>query len=512
MTRVATIGVALAIALMPLSVAAQAPTLQASITLQGAGPLYRLTLSATVYSRAGFDDLRDLRVRDAGGQPMPYAWLDGDADAAAPRVTSARAPLFAVVDSSAGASSDAPLPGFKLRTDGSLALALVSGAKPAGSRPTDWLIDASKVTGAIVQARFELAPGALGVFAFTLEASDDLRSWRRVGGEEQLVRLQRTGRTIEQLALEVDHLHARILRVRWRDPSSAPALARVWLDSIAEAEPVAPLEWSGDVSPSQCTAETCDYAVPRGWSLQSLRITLNDADKVSPVYITSLPSSTAPAHRPRNALYVLRHGRDRERVKVVQELMLAETVVFRLTEPGGEARSSRVPLDGTTHTVLRLRSRSGIAELGSRPPSLSFGTRPRTLVFTAQGSPPFVLTGSAAGQPLAAGLPAPLALETLVPGYRGAKPLGASLALVTLPALPAPAASAPAPAASSPAPAASAPPPAASAPASAAPTPAASPSKRKRRIWAALGGGVVLLAAITWVLWRRRKIASARAN
>ncbi|MEP7101609.1 MAG: DUF3999 domain-containing protein [Burkholderiales bacterium] len=481
MTRAACIAVALAIGLSALPTAAQAPAWQAPITLQGAGPFHRLSLPAAVYSRAGFDDLRDLRVRNASGQPVPYAWLDGDAEAAAPPVMSTRAPLFAVPVAPASASADAPLLGFRLRTDGSLALSVSATAKPAASATTEWVIDASKISGALVQARFELAPGALGLFAFTLDASDDLRHWRRIGADEQLVRLQQAGQTIERLALEIDHVHARFLRLRWRDPASAPALTGVSLDSVAEAEPVAALEWSGDVRPSTCAADHCDYAVPRGWPVQSLRITLTDANTLAPLQISTVLAATATARPPRNALYVLRHGRDRARGAAAQELLLADTVVYRLTQPGGEARSAPVPLDGATHTTLRLRSNGPIAALGSSPPSLSFGARPRTLVFLAQGTPPFTLSGNAPGQPLARDLPAPLPLATLVPGHRVGEPLAADAASITLPVLPMPIASAP--------------------------TADATTSPDKRWLWAALGAGLLLLAAMAWSLLRGLKNA-----
>lgn len=487
----ASAALALASTATALPASAQAPTqaLRAPLTLQGVGPFYRLTLPAALYSRAGFDDLGDLRVRNASGQPVPYAWLDGNAEAATPPIVSLHAPLFAVPAAAAGAWAEAALPGLRLRADGSLGLATRPAAKPAAAAPTEWVIDASQVGGALVQARFELAPAAFGLFAFTLEASDDLHRWRPIATDEQLVRLQQAGQTIERLALEIDHLHARFLRLRWRDPARAPALAGVWLDSVAEAEPVAALEWSGEVRPSACTEDYCDYAVPRAWPVQSLRVTLSDANTLAPLSISSPLAPPTETRPPRNALYILRHGRDRaRRGREPQEALLAATIVYRLTEPGGEARSAPVPLDGATHATLRLRSHGAIAALGSSPPSLSFGARPPTLVFLAQGTPPYVLSGNAPGQALAHDLAGPLPLATLVPGYRAGQPVAAGVATFALPA-----------------------PPSVTTPSASAAMPDTSASTRKLWLWAALGAGLLLLAAMAWSLLRGLKTNDAPA-
>jgi hypothetical protein len=465
--------------------AAQAPTLQAPITVHGAGPFHRLTLPNAIYGRAAFDDLRDLRVRNANGQAVPFAWLEDGLDAPAPRIASLHAPLFAVPAAAADgatAGSDAPLLGFKLRTDGSLALAALPAVRPRSSAVTTWVIDASKVDGALVQARFEIAPEALGLFAFTLEGSDDLRLWHRIGGDEQLVRLRHADQTIERLALEIDHARARFLRLRWQDPASTPALTGVWLDSVPETEPASPLEWTPEQRPSSCGTDYCDYAAPRGLPLQSLRIALADANTLAPLRIVSLASSPSSVRKPaRNALYVLRHGGAQAPSATTPELLLADTVVYRLQQASGEARSGAVALDGSPHVTLRLRTHGSIRALGSTPPLLSFGTRPRTLVFLAQGQPPFALTWNAASQPTSPDAAPALPLATLVPGHRAGQALTSDAATLDL-----------APLATSPAP----------------PGDPGVPT-RKLWLWVALAGGLLLLAAMAGSLLRGLKTDAA---
>ncbi len=109
------------VAVMATAGAAQAqPVTTAPISLQGAGPYHRLTLPLAIYSRVAYGDLRDLRVRNAAGHAVPYAWLRNEA--AAPRTASQEVPIFALPGSAAGMASGDTALAFSVRPDGSLAL------------------------------------------------------------------------------------------------------------------------------------------------------------------------------------------------------------------------------------------------------------------------------------------------------------------------------------------------------------------------------------------------------
>jgi hypothetical protein len=453
---------------------------QAPITLQGNGPFHRLALPLAIYGRTAFDDLR---VRNAAGQAVPFAWLGAEPDAPPPRTASTRAPLFAVPPAAPGAATAEGPVVLKLRADGTLAWA--AGTAPtspaAATSITQWVIDASAIHADLVQARFEIAAGAQGLFAFTLEGSDDLRQWHAIAADDQLVRLQRGNQTIERLAVELDHVRVRYLRLRWHDPAQAPALAGVWLDSEKTVEAVPALEWTDAVRAASCGVDHCDYPAPRGLPLHSLRLTLAEPNTLAALRITSLlPPSTAMRPPPRNALYVLRHGsahRPRD-AATPQEELLADAIVYRLTQPGGEALSGALPMDGGVHVTLRLRTSGPIGSLGSTPPMLTFGARPRALIFLAQGQPPFALSWSAVGQaPVrdAAALP----LASLMPGHRSGQPVvadGASVALTPEPVMPTAA--------------------------STSSTTTGDTPPRKLWLWAALGAGLLVIAGMAWSLLR----------
>jgi hypothetical protein len=497
------LGAVLLAAMSAVAVAQPAATATtAPVALEGTGPYHRLTLPLAIYGRAAYPDLRDVRVRNAAGQAVPYAWLRNEA--AAPQTASRNVPIFALPAGVASATPGDTALAFSVRPDGSLALE-GKPARPAAGQVAQWLIDASQVKGSLLQARFDVAPDTRGLFAFRLDASDDLRQWRPVGGEEQLVRLAHGGQTIERLAVDLGSLRARFLRLRWSDPANGAALTRVGIDSVQEVEPVAPVEWSAPLKPERCASDYCDYLLPRGLPAQSLRIDLADVNTLAQVGISGLSdpaASSAAPQRPvsRNPLYVLRHPQRRMQSPGGQqpggpdETPLVDTVVYRLAQAGGEARSPVLALDGAVHARLRLRTAGPVSVLGATPPTLSVGAAPRTLVFLAQGGAPFSLAWSAAPEANAVegSVPgAPLALSTLIPGYAADKPVAADGASVALPAAAVDAAVA---AVAQP------------------PLPVQEPS-RKWWLWGALGVGLLLLAGMAWSLFASlRKDGAARAD
>jgi hypothetical protein len=412
----------------------------APIALQGIGPYHRLALPAAIYGLAAYSDLRDLRIRNAAGQAVPYAWLRNEA--ATPRTASQRVPIFALPGTGASTAASDALLAFKVRADGSLVLAKAAAQAPGDA--TQWLIDVSQVAGNLLQARFEVAPGTHGLFAFTLEASDDMRQWHLVGGQEQLVLLNRDNEKIERLAVDLGSIRARFLRLRWTNPRQGAVLTGVGVDSVQELEPMDALEWSGALKPERCGFDHCDYRLPRGLPAQSIQIALAESNTLAKIQILGLldavAGSATPARPPRNPLYALRHQRKQPSTTVApEEILLVDTVVYRLTQADGEARSPVLSLDGEVYPRLRLRTKGPFGVMGATPPTIDVATIPRTLVFLAQGQAPFSLAWSATALAVTPALlanGAPIALATLVPAYVPGKQLAADSAFVTLTSAP----------------------------------------------------------------------------
>jgi hypothetical protein len=157
----------LAITLMALASAAGAGELP--LQLKGEGAYYTLRIPLDVRAQTTADDLSDLRVLNAAGEAVPYAWVDAEPGIVA---TPSRqsVPLF-----------KAPAP----------PAAVASTAEPA--QQGGWIVDLRAIRGVPQELQLDVAPGTNGIFPFVLEASADLQQWRTVLPQAQLVSLQHQG-------------------------------------------------------------------------------------------------------------------------------------------------------------------------------------------------------------------------------------------------------------------------------------------------------------------------------
>jgi hypothetical protein len=167
----------------------------------------------------------------------------------------------------------------------------------------------------------------------------------------------------------------------------------------------------------------------------------------------------------------------------VQRHALLSTTVYRLSLPGQPERSSPdLHLDGNPYTRLRLEARHSTQEWGATPPQLSIGTRSREIILLARDANNANLSW---GDPKATGIPMPLAQLM---------PLGADQAVgsgsVNMPA-----------AAQSPGPAPK-PQPVGQSETAAKVAPA---SQHTPWLWAALVGGLLLLAGMAYSLLKGMK-------
>lgn len=450
------------------------------ITVQGAGPHYRLTLPVAAYALSPGNGLYDLRVHNAAGQAIPFAWVRNDT---VEHTTATRAvPIFPLPIDSTSSPANTAL-AFAILANG--ALQPVSKVPAASDLAKDtannWLMDVSQIRGRLLQAHFAIAAQQSGVFAFQLQASDDLKQWHNVGGQEQLLRLQHDGQTIERLTMDLGSIQSHFLRLRWLDAQHGATLTKVTIDSVDDIEPPPALQWTDALAPEQCGSDYCDYRVPSGAPASRLKVSLGQSNTLSTIRLYGMATTGTAQPRPlyhhHNPLYALRRHKHQLIGSDAQgESLLTEAVVYRLSYPQGEVVSEPIELNGSSWDTLRLRTTGPIAALGATPPKLSLAVPLKTLVFLGQGGGPYsvaVADGSDAKQ-RAAG--APVALSTLIPNYKPELLSAIEQATVAVPAAVPAQATAAAP--SEPAP------------------------KKRYWLWAALVAGLVLLGGMAWSLLR----------
>jgi hypothetical protein len=460
---------------------AQAAPGSAPLQLEGAGPYYRLTLPASLHMLAKTSELADLRVRNAAGLPLPWAW-QGE-DIATPATRRLAVPLFPVAAPTAG-STPATV-NLRINADGSLALQRQAAASTPPAQ-ADWIVDTHAATGNLLQLKLQLAPEAQGLFPLSVEGSDDLAHWHPVASDVAVLQTSNAGQTLKQDQIDLGGARARYLRLRWLQPAQAPKLLGAELESFEQAVPPAPaLQWTEAWAPTQCDASACTWRLPAGLPVDALRVELAETNTVASLRVLGeSPATATPVyHRHHHPLHGLRHRERQAAAGTVngglQRSLLADAVVWRLTPAGlPEQTTPALVLDGSHHTQLRIEARHAVSEWGAQPPRIRVGTRGRSIAFLARGATPLSLAWGDDSHPEGAAV----SQATLMPAGK----LGeVGTARVDLPAVTQPAATAAAPATSAPS--------------------AASPTDHKPWLWAALGLGLLLLAGMAASLLKQIK-------
>lgn len=390
-------GVLLAAALMLAppagAVEAGAFAVQVPLTLEGAGPWYRLTLPLDLQMHARHTDLRDLRVFDAAGVAMPYAVVRAAARAVqAEKRTPVRIfPLHGAVQDAA------PGPAIRLHigADGTL-LEVGPEAGPGGAEPPPggmrrgWLLDLSAVQGGRDTLMLDWQSTDEGFQRFHIEGSNDLKSWSPLGGG-QIARLSFNGEHIDQREVELGARRHRYLRLLWEAPREAPRLTGVQLRTMQTTLQDAPLVWSAPLTAQRDRNGDYLLTLPVALPLQRLRVDLPQANTLAPLEVAG------------------RHAIDEPRAPWA---MQARTILYRLPLDEGETVQDELELPGRALRQLRLRIDARGGGLGADSLTVHAGLTANEVIFLARGRAPYLL---ALGDEhsLAADLP----VTTLVPGY-----------------------------------------------------------------------------------------------
>ena len=340
---------------------------------------------------------------------------------------------------------------------------------------TGWIFDLSQIKGQLLQAKFGIAEQVNGIYKFSLQSSDDLKNWQTLSDNEQLVQLRHAGATVQSLNVKLNYLSTKYLRLRWNNPALAPLIETLSVDSQQQVYVPSALQWSKVIKAKACSNDYCDYSLPRNTPVDSLRLLLSENNTLAQVTVLGqLPAEKTVAnyrhsHNPFYPLHVLRHQKQQAQTQADRFVSLDQPLLYRISQPDGEAVSPDLPMNGASYLGLRLQSIGPITMLGKIPPEIQIASLPRRLVFLARGKAPYQLEWGRENKDGMA-----VNIHTLMPQADLHKPLQADIANVEIADYIAPA------------------------PVQAATPPAA--KEHKPWLWAALAAGTVLLAAMVWSL------------
>lgn len=349
------------------------------LTLQDdAAGAYRVTLDREVYRSARMPSLRDVGVVNADGVSVPSALFAASQPLAQgpryldlpwfplPSGTAAQAQDIAVISERA---ADGSVRRVETRVSGSPAVT----AQAANA----WLIDASRVRESLVALELSWSPVPAALDAtYRVEGSDDLRTWRALQSQVQLLDLVRDGQRLQQRRIPLDG-SAKYLRLLPADNSATLPLIGV---RAALAPSPASLAWTWETLSTNARSE----GIGSEQGVTYYEFALQGRFPIARVDI---------ALDGNNAAEWTLQSRDAE--DTAWQTRAGPWVAFQV---GGDAlnRSAAQALTGVVRDrQWRLSSSTPTGVV----PTLRLGYRPEVVVFVAQGEPPFALVaGSARAQ------------------------------------------------------------------------------------------------------------------
>lgn len=389
------------------------------------GPYYKLTLPTAIYATSLTPSLDDVRIQNASGEFLSYAWLNDNPTSL--QFKSKLAPLFPLfLLHEESDDAHQTLMNLKIAHNGSLIQVKeknITPDKPALIK--GWIIDTSQLIKNeknqthLLQARFAVAPENEGIANFSLESSDDLQHWNNISPQKQLVQLTHQHASIQKLDVDLNFSSAKYLRLLWENPKKAFDIHSVTIDIQEQLRTSPAITWSASIQATQCDKTSCEYALPKNTPIDSLRIHLAEINTVTKLTIIGKKAAQAAQqpehtyHHHHNPLYILRNKNRPKTSNINPDNYLGETLAYRLqlkNNEKDETQSDEMAMNGQIYTHIRLVSQDENAHLEKLVSNIQIGTLPRSMVFLARGREPYHVQW---GKDIKEG--APIALTSLAP-------------------------------------------------------------------------------------------------
>ena len=376
----------------------------APIQVQQDAPLVQLPLTPSAYGRSQLSGLADLRIVDARGERVPFAFLaPRDAEITTTEQTREAAMYALPQRPAANGEWSVPLEiivqGERITIKRGGATTAAQAMLGAAAHSGGWVFDLGRRTSADPPTQsLRLTWSAPAEFSagFDLQTSDDLRQWRGAGSGQLLALASPTGPLTQPTVLLPANV-ARFVRLVWLEPTSAPTLTRA--EALAQRPLATPLD-----APTELVLAPTLAPAP------GLRTVATDEPKhalhfdlgaVLPVVQLDLQLGTGTRVAP-----VRLQGRSRADAPWRE---LAPAVFYRFERGGAVSVSPPLALR-TELRFLRVVPDERSAALDPAQTHLAVQAQLTRLVFARQGEAPFTLWAGAA-QPGPGALP----LATLVP-------------------------------------------------------------------------------------------------
>lgn len=375
------------------------PRFRAPIAAQDGHSHYTVRLPAAVYAGIERADLGDLRVLNAHGEPVPYAFLPRE-PADKPPVQAAPAKLFPLYGSEAQGVEGVKLDVVRGAGGTVIRLAESAGARPAGRKLLGYVADAGEDKRPLEALALDWRAAAGFNGTAKVEASDDLARWQTLVTDAPILELAHGGERLERRRIELRGRKARYLRLSFARVPQDFALRGVRVERRGDrAEPER--EWVRLEAGQDGTPGEYRFGAAGRYPADRVRLHLPQVNTVSRVQVYS------------------RDGDDQ------RWRHRASATVYRLQRDGATVSSPEIAVPPVADQEWRVTADPRGGGLGAGALGLELGWIPHEIVFAARGAGPFTL---AFGERRV--YPEALPIASVVPGYEAGKPLPAQPASV----------------------------------------------------------------------------------
>ena len=357
----------------------------APLMLEGPGSHYRFALPAAAYRGAARADLGDLRVFNAAGEPVPYAFALRETKPAAPALRAAN--LFPLYGEAGQGIESASV--RVRRTSRGTEIDIRETAPRAAKRVVlGYLLDVSAIEARKQALLLDWQAGEGFSGAVQVEGSDDLKQWARLVTGAPVLFLEHAGAQLERRRVELGGVGTKYLRLSFSGVPRDFVLRQVRVELRGDA-PEPAREWLAlQPAPGKEIGEL-RFDTGGHFPVDRLRVAPPQLNTVAQVQLFARDRAEDKWH------YV------------------ASATAYRLRGEAGDVVNPDIVLPLTVERYWRLRVDQRGGGFGAGEVRIEVGWIPHQVVFAARGDGPFRI---GYGDHLAkAGA---LAIGAVLPGYR----------------------------------------------------------------------------------------------
>lgn len=388
-----------------------------ALTPQAGAGLSRMSLPTEVYLHARSASLSDVRLFDSSGQPLAFAITAPPVQARTQRKT-IPVRIFPVTGQQAVFNG---LEGFDIRTgnDGRLLSVSPRSSWPAATAPAlqALVLDLGQQgkEQRIGALRFSLPRNTTNYNAqVLLEVSDDLKQWDAIATTTLNWLHNSDAQTLANDRIDFAPRSFRHARLSWQY-GEAIAFAAITAEQVSETAIAAPRASIALPGTAGKNARERLFATPIAIPADSISLQFDDRNTVLPVMLGVRNQLTDAA--PRHSLLSLRQQARPTQSSAFEPLL--STTFYRISVDGKERVSGELSMPAVQTTQWVVRAQTDSAPTLPEQAVLRLGWTPASLVFLANGKPPYQLVFGRDGARAAA-----LPLSQVAPGVTAEELLG----------------------------------------------------------------------------------------